>query len=258
MPGIAGESVEVRVGINTGEVLVRLAVDLTNGESILTGDAVNVAARLEAAAPPMAVAVGSATHDATENLFAYDVHDHPFPSGPAGSLLSRQFPARRRKMDHPRGLIEFIELYPTEEACAKAIFEHRWPEGFVCSRCGSKDAWHLRHRGLYECAHCHYQGSLTAGTVFQASRTDRARDICPAHRRLSQRDGRDDVCNPVRLKGKREPLVVWIANPPRTHRRRGAELLRQLRRPRGGVGAAPRAAPTGERCGPTPDRPDHR
>ena len=94
-------------------------------------------------------------------------------------------------MDHPRGLIEFIELYPTEEACAKAIFEHRWPEGFVCSRCGSKDAWHLRHRGLYECAHCHYQGSLTAGTVFQASLTHRARDICPAHRRLSQRDGRE-------------------------------------------------------------------
>ena len=31
-------------------------------------------------------------------------------------------------MDHPRGLIEFMELYATEEACAKAIFEHRWPE----------------------------------------------------------------------------------------------------------------------------------
>jgi transposase-like protein len=75
-------------------------------------------------------------------------------------------------MDHPRSLIEFMELYPTEEACAKAIFEHRWPEGFVCSRCGSKDAWHLRRRGVYECAHCHYQGSLTAGTVFHNSRTD--------------------------------------------------------------------------------------
>ena len=75
-------------------------------------------------------------------------------------------------MDHPRGLIEFMELYATEEACAKAIFEHRWPEGFVCSRCGSKGAWHLRRRGLYECAHCHYQGSLTAGTVFHNSRTD--------------------------------------------------------------------------------------
>jgi transposase-like protein len=75
-------------------------------------------------------------------------------------------------MDHPRGLIEFMELYPTEEACAKAIFEHRWPEGFICARCGSKRAWYLQRRGLYECAHCHYQGSLTAGTIFQASRTD--------------------------------------------------------------------------------------
>jgi len=75
-------------------------------------------------------------------------------------------------MDHPRSLIEFMELYPTEAACAKAIFEHRWPEGFICARCGSKHAWYLQRRGLYECAHCHYQGSLTAGTIFHNSRTD--------------------------------------------------------------------------------------
>lgn len=75
-------------------------------------------------------------------------------------------------MDHPRTLIEFMRLYPTEEACRQAIFEHRWPDGFVCPRCGHQQAWQLRRRGLYECARCHYQGSLTAGTVFHNSRTD--------------------------------------------------------------------------------------
>ena len=73
LPGIAGQAVEVRVGINTGEALVRLDVDPASGEGFLTGDAVNVAARLQSAAPPMAVAVGEATHSATEKVFAFDV-----------------------------------------------------------------------------------------------------------------------------------------------------------------------------------------
>ena len=72
LPGIAGQSVEVRVGVNTGEALVRLDVDPASGEGFLTGDAVNVAARLQSAAPPMAVAVGEATHAATQQVFAFD------------------------------------------------------------------------------------------------------------------------------------------------------------------------------------------
>ncbi|HJW74102.1 MAG TPA: AAA family ATPase, partial [Thermoleophilia bacterium] len=41
-------------------------------EGFLTGDAVNVAARLQAAAPPMAVAVGEVTHAATERVFTFE------------------------------------------------------------------------------------------------------------------------------------------------------------------------------------------
>ena len=72
LPGVWGQTVEVRVGINTGEVLVRLAVDPASGEGFLTGDAVNTAARLQSAAPPMAVAVGEVTHAATGKVFAFD------------------------------------------------------------------------------------------------------------------------------------------------------------------------------------------
>jgi class 3 adenylate cyclase/S1-C subfamily serine protease len=72
LPGIGGQPVEVRVGVNTGEALVRLDVDPGSGAGFLTGDAVNVAARLQSAAPPMAVVVGEATHAATEKVFAFD------------------------------------------------------------------------------------------------------------------------------------------------------------------------------------------
>ena len=72
LPGVGGRAVEVRLGINTGEALVRLEVDPAFGEGFLVGDAVNVAARLQTAAPPMAVAVGEATHAATEKVFTFE------------------------------------------------------------------------------------------------------------------------------------------------------------------------------------------
>lgn len=75
-------------------------------------------------------------------------------------------------VQHPKTLIEFMQMYPSEEDCRQAIFEHRWPQGFSCRRCGHEHAWYLRGRGLYECASCHYQSSLTAGTVLSCTRTD--------------------------------------------------------------------------------------
>ena len=63
---------EVRVGVNTGEALVRLDVDPASGRGFLTGDAVNVAARLQAAAPPMGVAVGALTHELSQRAFVFE------------------------------------------------------------------------------------------------------------------------------------------------------------------------------------------
>jgi class 3 adenylate cyclase len=72
LPPVAGHPIEVRVGINTGEALVRLDITPGSGEGFLTGDAVNVGARLEAAAPPMGVVVGSLTHELTRKGIVYE------------------------------------------------------------------------------------------------------------------------------------------------------------------------------------------
>ena len=72
---LADEPLRVRVGVNTGEVYVRLDVDPDSGETFLTGDAVNTAARLQGAAPPMGVVVGLATHALTAEAFAYEELD---------------------------------------------------------------------------------------------------------------------------------------------------------------------------------------
>jgi class 3 adenylate cyclase/tetratricopeptide (TPR) repeat protein len=72
LTGLAGMPLLLRVGINTGEALVRLGVAPGSGDGFLTGDAVNTAARLQAAAPEMGVAVGPATYEATAAAFDYD------------------------------------------------------------------------------------------------------------------------------------------------------------------------------------------
>lgn len=70
---------------------------------------------------------------------------------------------------YPRTILEFEQLFATEEACRGYLFKLRWPEGFCCPRCGHRQAWATK-RGLYRCRHCDYQVSVTAGTIFQDTR----------------------------------------------------------------------------------------
>ena len=70
--GASELGIEVRIGVNTGEALVRLDVDPRSGEGFATGDTMNTAARLEAAAPVMGVAVGTLTHRASEGAIVYE------------------------------------------------------------------------------------------------------------------------------------------------------------------------------------------
>jgi class 3 adenylate cyclase/tetratricopeptide (TPR) repeat protein len=66
-----GSPLQARCGVNTGEALVRLDVEPSSGRGFLTGDAVNVAARLQAAAPPMGVVIGALAHKLTQRVIAY-------------------------------------------------------------------------------------------------------------------------------------------------------------------------------------------
>lgn len=71
--------------------------------------------------------------------------------------------------DYPRTLAELEARFGTEQACRDYLLKLRWPEGFVCPRCGTRSAWRS-NRNLLVCAGCQYQGSLTAGTMFQDTR----------------------------------------------------------------------------------------
>ena len=93
-------SVGLRIGIDTGEV-VSSRESAARGELMVSGDVVNVAARLQQAAEPGEVVVGDRTRGATSRVFEYDAHDAIEAKGkgaPVTAWLARRLaeqPARR-------------------------------------------------------------------------------------------------------------------------------------------------------------------
>ena len=67
-------------------------------------------------------------------------------------------------------LPDFMRLYGTEEQCFDALFKWRWPNGFVCPKCGCTKGCQLSSRKLQQCSACHHQTSITADTVFSATK----------------------------------------------------------------------------------------
>jgi len=70
----------------------------------------------------------------------------------------------------PGTVLEFMEMFSTEEKCEHYLFNLRWPDGFRCAHCGGTKPWRKGARRI-ECATCHRETSLTAGTVLHKTRT---------------------------------------------------------------------------------------
>ena len=66
----------------------------------------------------------------------------------------------------------FLAAYGTEERCHAALVALRWPNGFVCPRCGGRKHGVIGPRRLFQCSACRYQASVKAGTVFAASKLE--------------------------------------------------------------------------------------
>jgi transposase-like protein len=71
--------------------------------------------------------------------------------------------------DYPRTLAEFERRFATQEACRAYLVQLRWPNGFRCPKCDGTKSWPVG--ALFQCAACGRQTSVTAGTIFQDTRT---------------------------------------------------------------------------------------
>lgn len=70
----------------------------------------------------------------------------------------------------PKTLRQFQADFATEEACQKYLATCRWPDGFVCPRCGHGKAYELLKQRRYQCTKCRYQASLTSGTILHRTK----------------------------------------------------------------------------------------
>jgi hypothetical protein len=88
--------------------------------------------------------------------------------------LVRRCGMPRNKVQFQKGLsdAEFEALYGTEERCRAALFAWRWPEGFVCPRCGGGRYCVIKQRSLYQCNACRAQTSLISGTIFASTKLE--------------------------------------------------------------------------------------
>lgn len=73
-------------------------------------------------------------------------------------------------VDYPTDLTQFDRFFADDEACVHYLETVRWPDGFVCPKCGETGTPWRMQRGLLLCSACRVQTSVTAGTIFQGTR----------------------------------------------------------------------------------------
>jgi len=71
--------------------------------------------------------------------------------------------------EYPMTFQEFIKRFSTEEQCRNYLFALRFPNGFVCPKCGGNEYWKVGYV-LHTCKDCRHQTSVIAGTIFQDTR----------------------------------------------------------------------------------------
>ena len=76
----------------------------------------------------------------------------------------------RAGVHYPRSVGELQAWFRVDADCLDYLEWLRWPAGFVCPDCGHPGGWRLGD-GRFECAGCGHRTSVTAGTIFDRTRT---------------------------------------------------------------------------------------
>lgn len=71
---------------------------------------------------------------------------------------------------YPESLGEFQSWFQTDADCLDYLAWLRWPDGFVCPSCDHAAGQRIRD-GRFRCAACGGRTSVTAGTIFDRTRT---------------------------------------------------------------------------------------
>lgn len=77
----------------------------------------------------------------------------------------------------------FMDKYGTQKKCHAALVASRWPAGFRCPCCGDErhTTFIREHRQYWQCHRCRHQTSVTAGTIFEATKLPLTRWFLAMH-----------------------------------------------------------------------------
>jgi transposase-like protein len=73
--------------------------------------------------------------------------------------------------DYPADWDQFLGFFPDEAACLRYLERLSWPDGFLCPGCGAAGPPWRGSRQRLVCRACGHQTTVTAGTLFQGTRT---------------------------------------------------------------------------------------
>ena len=66
--------------------------------------------------------------------------------------------------EYPNTFAELEKMFKSDSDCYDYLERPRWPDGFVCPKCGGRKAWSMGN-GRVLCAKCRWQQSVLSGTV---------------------------------------------------------------------------------------------
>ena len=224
--GLAGsDDVRMRVGINTGEVLVGT---LAGTDYTAMGDVVNIASRLQAAAPPGGVLVGETTHGLTSHTFHYEpagelqargreqtVHvlaggrrppPRPVPGGGAGATSC--FVGPHHELAIVDGAIDLVDAARPRRCCCTSTARTAWARAASSTRSSAASA-NAGDVTVLEGA-CVPYGESNVWWPFANALSDLPRPRAGPARRRRARRGAVDVprsCSPPSTATERELLV---------------------------------------------------
>lgn len=82
--------------------------------------------------------------------------------------MTRPYPSAGAQ--YPRSLGEFQAWFQTDADCLDYLEWLRWRTGFACPTCGNLAGWRIGD-GMFMCTGCGARTSVTAGTIFDRTRT---------------------------------------------------------------------------------------
>lgn len=85
--------------------------------------------------------------------------------------MNKKSSSLKAGIDYPKNWSQFVDWFHDEQACRDYLYTLRWPNGFICPNCLAHKAPYSLPKNKLKCTQCRKQTSVTAGTIFDKTRT---------------------------------------------------------------------------------------